>query len=84
MLNENNLGASFSVYNNRGNDGEGVVALVWQFENYADLDANNEFCKKYEAIYGDNSWSQFQEAMRDFVISSSGELSEVIPEMSIR
>jgi hypothetical protein len=84
VVNANKLGNSFSVYNNLANDGERDVALVWQFKNYAQLDLNVEFSKKYEAKFGDNSWNEFQEAMREIVDSSSDELLEVIPEMSVR
>jgi hypothetical protein len=84
VVNENKLDNSFSIFNNMANDGERDVALVWQFENYAYMDRDNEFSKKYEAMHGDNSWNHFQEAMRDIVENGSDELLEVIPEMSIR
>jgi len=82
VVNENKLGNSFSVFRNQANDGEKDVALVWQYENYAYMDVDNEFRKKYEEMHGDNSWSQFQEAMREIVESSSDELLERAPNLS--
>lgn len=82
VMNANNFKNSFSVYRNRANDGERDVAVVWQFDNYAALDVDNEFDKKYEEVHGDNSWNQWQEAMRDIVVSTSDELLEFAPKMS--
>ena len=82
VVNKNKLGNSFSVFSNHANDGERDVALVWQFDNYAYMDLDIEFSKKYEAMHGDNSWSQFQEAMREIVVSASDELLERAPNLS--
>jgi len=84
VVNKSKLGNSFSIYNNMANDGDKDVAVVWQYPNYAYLDIDYEFSKKYEEVFGDNSWNEFQEAMRDIVDGSSDELLEVIPEMSVR
>jgi len=76
VVNKNKPGNSFSIYNNMANDGDKDVAVVWQYPNYAYLDMDYEFNKKYEDMFGDNSWNEFQEAMNEIVISSSDELLE--------
>jgi len=82
VINENNLKNSFAVYSNFANDGDKDVAIVWQFDNYAAFDIDNEFSEKYEDMYGDNSWNEFQEAMMEIVEGSADELLERSVDMS--
>lgn len=63
----NSMGHSMAIFSNWTSDGEIDVAIVWQYENWAYLDEDLEFSKKYEEVHGDNSWNTFQEAMRDYV-----------------
>ncbi len=84
VYNEKKPGHSIAVFNNVVRDQNRDVAIVWQYENYAYMDKDLGFSKLYEEVHGDNSWNQFLEAMREIVESASDELSEVIPEMSVR
>lgn len=84
VYNEKKPAHSIGIYNNVVPDQSRDVAIVWQYENYAYMDRDEEFSQTYEEVHGDNSWSQFYEAIQEIVQSSSDELLEVIPDMSIR
>jgi len=81
---EKKIGHSRAVFNNVVKDQNRDVAVVFQYENYAYLDESQNIGKLFEEVHGDNSWNKFMEAMRDIVESTSDELLEVIPEMSVR
>jgi len=79
----NKFSNSMSLYENVANDGSGKdAAIVWQYQKYADLDKNQEFNKKYEEIYGDNSWRDFMEAVNDYTEGTQEEMMEVMPALS--
>ena len=81
---EKKMGHSRAVFNNVVKDQNRDVAIVFQYENYAYMDKSQNMGKLFEEVHGDNSWNNFLEAMRDIVESTSDELLEVIPEMSIQ
>ena len=74
----NNFGHSFALFDNWSNDGVNDAAIVWQYDNYAYFDVDLEFTKKYEEVYGDNSWNQFNEAIREIVVSAHDEIYEIM------
>lgn len=84
VYDEKKLGNSIGVYNNVVRDQNRDVAIVWQYENYAYMDRDNQFQKLFDEVHGENAMNNFNQAMREIVISSSDELLEIIPEMSIR
>ena len=52
------------------------------FDKWSSLDNNIEFRKKYEALYGDNSWLAFIREIEDVIVEVEVELSEFLPELS--
>jgi len=74
----NKFGHSFALFGNYSNDGVRDAVIVWQYDNYAYFDEDLEFSKKYEAVHGDNSWSQFNEAARDYVEKAWDEMYELM------
>jgi len=74
----NKFGHSFALFDNWSYDGVRDAAIVWSYDNYAYFDTDLEFSKKYEEVYGDNSWNQFNEAMREIVESSYDEIYELM------
>lgn len=64
---ENSFTHSFAMYGNWSNTKVGDIAIVWQYDNYAYFDQDLEFVKKYEEVFGENSWNMFLEAWRDYV-----------------
>lgn len=75
---ENSFGHSFALFSNFSNDGVRDAAIVWMYDNYAYMDEDLEFGKKYEEVHGDNSWNQFNEAAREYVEKAWDEMYELM------
>jgi hypothetical protein len=64
--------------NNTGRD----IAMVWFFENYAWMDDDSNFGKKFEEEFGSGSWSYFLTEWREATEGRVDELREFVPELS--
>ena len=67
---------NFSIYNNQFTDGAGRdVAIVWAFNNWAEMDEDDGGIKKhFEGIYGEGSWNN---ALKDWEASTESINSQV-------
>jgi len=67
---------NFSIYENQFNEGDGRdVAIVWEFNNWAEFDKDDGGIKKsYEELYGEGSWENALKDWQEFTESIKSQL----------
>lgn len=81
---QNNLDIGVYVFANQtaGEDGPDW-GILWQHENWASMDQNNDFVAKFEALHGTGSWSEwFRDWTEETVEFKGTQLNALIPELS--
>ena len=74
---------SWHVYWNYFQTGNGRdIAGVFGFDKWAFYDKDPVFIKDFEEIHGEGSWAETYEIMTQVTVEMTGELRELIPELS--
>jgi len=64
-------GATLRVYSSRFNAGDGRdLVMIWDFNKWAELDEDNDFVKRYNAMNGENSFEAFLKEWRSVALSN--------------
>lgn len=76
------FGSALFVFSNQAQMGtDPDWAIMWQYENWAALDNDDEFWEKYEAKYGDNM-EEFFENWNEFTEWKGMEFQTYLPDLS--
>ncbi len=78
-----NFDVGIHVFNNQAEWGDGKNwAVLWQHKNWASMDQNRKLKEKFEAMHGEDSWTEFFETWNEATNWKGTELNALAPELS--